>query len=102
MIFTNDEVTSENHCRIASRVTKIVIQGNECIVLFVAPYIMSWTHKSAKNYNRALISPLLPRAVFPDLALWRQHNWSVTRDTGIVTSYSSIVIAREKAVFTSE
>ena len=41
MIFTSDEVTSENHCRIASRVTKIVIHGNECIILFLTRYFMS-------------------------------------------------------------
>ena len=36
MIFTTrDFVTRENHCRIASRVTKIVIHGNSCIVLYV-------------------------------------------------------------------
>ena len=43
---------------------KIVIHGNECIILFLTCYFMWWTHKSAKNYHRALISPLLPRAAF--------------------------------------
>ena len=60
---------------------KIVIHGSKCIILFLKRYSMSWTHKSAKNYHRALIiliSPLLPRAVFSDLALWRHQNWSVT------------------------
>ena len=33
MISTSDEVTSENHCRIASRMTKIVIRDNEYFVL---------------------------------------------------------------------
>ena len=57
---------------------KIVINGNECIILFLTRYSMSWTHKSAMNYHRALISPLLPRAAFSDRALWRHYNWSVT------------------------
>ena len=57
---------------------KIVIHGSECTILFLTRYFMSWTHKSAKNYHRALISPLLPRAAFSDRALWRHHNWSVT------------------------
>ena len=36
MIFTSDEVTSENHWQIASQVTqKIVIHGDECIILFL-------------------------------------------------------------------
>ena len=78
MIFTSDEVTSENHCRIASRVTKKVIHGNECIILFITRYFMSWTHISPKNYHRVLISPLLPRTVISDLVLCRHHNWSVT------------------------
>ena len=50
---------------------KIVIHGNECIILFLTCYFMSWTHKSAKNYYRALVSPLLPRGAFSDRALWR-------------------------------
>ena len=54
------------------------IHRNECIILFLTRYFMSWTHKSAKNYHWALISPLLPRAAFSDRALWRHHNWSVT------------------------
>ena len=41
MVFLSDEVTSENHWRIASRVTKIVIHDNECIILFLARYFMS-------------------------------------------------------------
>ena len=57
---------------------RIVIHGNECNILFLTRYFMSWTHKSAKNYHRALISPLLPRAAFSERALWRHHNWSVT------------------------
>ena len=82
MIFTSDKVTNENHCRIASRVTKkIVIHGNECIVLLLTCYFLSWTHKSAKNYHRALISPLLPGQPFLtehcDITtndLWRHAN----------------------------
>ena len=36
MIFTRDFVTRENHCRIASLVTKkIVIHGNSCIILYI-------------------------------------------------------------------
>ena len=78
MIFTCDFVTSENHCLMASWVTKkIVIHGNECIILFLTRYFMSYIHKSAKNYHRTLILPLLPRAAFSDLASWRHHNWSV-------------------------
>ena len=62
-----------------------------------------------KTYYRLLISPLLPRAVFSDLVLWRHHNWSVTSREGDI-----LVLLRHirrllwhaqigaKAIFTSE
>ena len=62
---------------------KIVIHGNECITLFLTRYFMWWTHNSAKNNDRSLISPLTLRTVFSDLALLRHHSWSVTsRESG--------------------
>ena len=65
---------------------------------FLTRYFMPWTHKSAKNYHRSLILHMLPRAVFskPSIVTSPQLICDVTRmrDTGIVTSYSSIVIAR--------
>ena len=83
--------------------------GNECITLFLTRYFMSWTHKSAKNYHRALISPLLPRAAFSDRALWRHHNWSVTScEREILVLWRHICILSlhaqigAKAIFTSE
>ena len=63
------------------KLTKIIIHGNKCIILFVACYFMSCAHNSAKNNH-------------PDLALWRHHSWSVTSTWGIVLSYSSIVLAQ--------
>ena len=62
MIFTSDEVTSENHWPIASQVTKIVIHGNERITVFLTRYLMSWIHNSAETNHRSLISPLSPRS----------------------------------------
>ena len=70
-----------NHWQIASRVShepKIVIHSNECIILFLTRYFMSWTHYSAKNNYRSLISLLSLRSFFSDLVLWRHHSWSVT------------------------
>ena len=88
---------------------KIVIHGNECIILFLTRYFMSWTHKSAKKYHRALISPLLPRAAFSDRALWRQHNWSVTscvREILVLWRHICLLSLHAqvgaKAIFTSE
>ena len=77
---TSDEVTSENHWQ--NRLTSdpnIVIHGNECIILFLTCYFMSWTHNSAKNNYRLLISPLWLRTAFSDLVvttvdLWRHTN----------------------------
>ena len=60
---------------------KILIHGNECIILFLTRHFMSWTHISAKNYHRVLISLLLPMAAFSDrdcdvttIDLWRHAN----------------------------
>ena len=57
---------------------KIVIHFNECTILFLTCYFMSWTHNSAKNNHRSLIFPLSPRMVVSCLALWRHHSGSVT------------------------
>ena len=83
--------------------------GNECIILFLTRYFISWTHKSAKNYHRALISPLLPRAAFSDRALWRHHNWSVTScEREILVLWRHICLLSlhaqvgAKAIFTNE
>ena len=88
---------------------KIVIHGNECIILFLTRYFMSWTHKSAKNYHRAIISPLLQRAAFSDRALWRHHNWCVTScEREILELWRHICLLSlhaqigTKAIFTSE
>ena len=66
---------------LANRITsdpKIVIHGNECIILFLTRYFMFWTHNSLKHNHRSLISQLSPRTVVSDLALWRHHSGSVT------------------------
>ena len=88
---------------------KIVIHGNECIILFLTCYFMSWTHRSAKNYHWALISPLLPSAAFSGAALWRHHNWSVTScEREILVLWRHICLLSlhvqtgAKAIFTSE
>ena len=54
---------------------KIVIQGNECIILFLACYFVSRTHHSTINNHQSLISPLSSRAVVSDFhSLWRHMN----------------------------
>ena len=109
LFFTSDEVKSQNHCGIASWVTKIVIHDNECINLFLTHYFMSWTHNSAKNNYRSLISPLWLWLAFSDLALWRHHSRYVTsRERGVLTLWRHIrrlflrTQIRAKAIFTSE
>ena len=81
--FANDlhEWRSQEWKSLAKHITrdqKIVIHGNECIIVFLTRYFLSWTHNSAKNNHRSFISPLSPRKVFSDLPLWRHHSWSVT------------------------
>ena len=50
MIFTSDEVTSEKS--LVNDLTSgqnIVIHGNECIILFLTRYFMSWAHSFANT-----------------------------------------------------
>ena len=78
---------------------KIVIHGNECIILFLTRYFMSWTHNSANNKSSiahfAIVAKdgifWLSNVTSPQLICDVTRTWG----TGIVTSYSSIVFARE-------
>ena len=81
--FANDfhEWRSHEWKSLVNRLTrdpKMVIHGNECIILFLTRYFISWKHNSAKNNHRWLISLLSLRTVFSDLVLWYHHSWSVT------------------------
>ena len=88
---------------------KIIIHGNECIILFITCYFMSWTHNSTKNNHRSLISQLSLRAVFSDLALWCHHSSSVMSRKSVVLalwchirwSFLHVPIGA-KAIFTGE
>ena len=125
MIFTSDEVTSENrwfandfhewqshHWKsLANNLTidqKILIHGNECIILFLTRYFTSLTHHFATNNHRSLISPLSLRTVLSELTLWRHHDWSVTSDECDALAlwpYFSIFLDAQigtNAIFTSE
>ena len=89
--------------------TKIVIHGNECIILFLTHNFLSWTHCSATNNHRSLISPLSLRKVFCDLTLWHYHSWSVTsREREALALWRHIrrlflhAQIGAKAIFTSE
>ena len=96
--FTSDEFTSENHCRIISRITKTVIHTNTFINLFLTGYIMPWMHKSIKNNQWSLISPLSQGRSFFWLSIVTSSqlvcNITRTQGTVIVTSNLSIVLAR--------
>ena len=110
MIFTSDEVTSENHWQIASRVTpkSLFTVTNYCFISYML--FLSWTHNSANNNYRSLISPSLsPRTVFSDLVLWRHHSWSATsRECRVLALWRHICRLLmhahicAKAIFTSE
>ena len=70
MIFTSDEVTSENHWQIASRVTqKSLFTVTNVLFYFLHAILCPGTHNSAKNHHRSLISQLSPRTAFSDFAL---------------------------------
>ena len=78
---------------------KIVIHGNECIILFLTRYFMSSTHKSPKKKlsSSADFAIVAKGGLFwLGIVTSPQLICDVTRrrHTGIVTSYSSIVIAR--------
>ena len=79
IIFTSDEVTSENHWQIASRVTQksLVTVTNAFFFFSYTLFDVLNTQFRWNNY-RSLISPLSLRTVFFDLVLWRHHIWSVT------------------------
>ena len=70
--------------------SKIVIHGNECIILFLRNF-MSLAHNFSKSYHQSLMSQLSSRTVFSDLALWRHHSWSVTsREREILALWRNI------------
>ena len=110
MIFTSDEVTSENHWQIASRVTqKSLFTVTNVLFYFLHAILCPGTHQSAKNHHRSLFSQLSPRTAFSDFALWRHHSWSVTsREREILALWRHIcrlflhVEIGAKAIFTSE
>ena len=111
MIFMSDEVRHKWKSQ-ANRLMndpKIGIHGNECVILFLTCYFMSWTHNSTKNDYRSLISPLSQRTDFSDLVLWCHHSWSVTsHGCGVLALWRHIrwlllhVQVGAKKIFTSE
>ena len=110
MIFTSDEVTSENHWQIASRVTqKSLFTVTSVLFYFLHAILCPGTHNSAKNHDRSLISQLSPRTACSDFALWRHRGWSVTsRELEILALWRHIrrlflhAQIGAKAIFTSE
>ena len=106
--FTSDEATSENPWQIISRMTKkFVIHGNAYISLFLTRGFMSWTHNTAKTIVDRSFRHCRQGRTFLTEHSSPQLICDVTRTlgTGIVTWYSSIVLARAnlwKAKFTSE
>ena len=101
--FGNDfhEWRSHEWKSLSNRLTsdkKSVIHGNECIISFPSRYFMSSTHKSPKNLlSTAHFAIVAKGGVFwLGIVTSPQLICDVTRRryTGIVTSYSSIVMAR--------
>ena len=69
MIFTNDEVVSENHCWITTRVTKSCYSSQTIyhFISYMLFYVLNipthWKQSSTVNFTNG---PLLPRTVFSD------------------------------------
>ena len=98
IIVTNDEVTSENHWQIVSRVTPKSLFAVTNVLFYFLHAI--WCHKHTIPLKQ--LSSVDFAIVAKDTLFWfsivtsPQLTYDVTRiqDTGIVTSYSAIVLAR--------
>ena len=107
MIFTSDEV---NHRQITSRVTKKSLFRVTNVLFYFLHAILCPEHTiSLKNNRRSFISPLSPRNIFSDLALWRHHSWSLTsREREVLALWRHIrrlffhAQIGAKAIFTGE
>ena len=75
--FPNDEVKSEDHWQITTRVKSLFTVTNY-FFLFLTCHLIFWTHNSATNNHRSLILPSSLRTVLSVLELWRHHSWSMT------------------------
>ena len=107
MIFTSDEVMSENQRLITTRVTKNSLFSAANVSFYFLHAILCPEYNYAKNNHRSFISPLSLRTAFSDLALWRHHSWSVTsreREALILYIRRFFLYAQigAKAIFTSE
>ena len=102
MIFTSDAITSKNHWRMSTRVTQIVIHGKPFITSFLKRLkssFMPWTHKHTKKNHWSLITRMAKESHFlPCIEASPQFKCDATqtRSNCIMTSYSSIVLARAK------
>ena len=67
MIFTSDEVTSENHWQITSRVTKKLLFMVSNVLFYFLHAISCPEH--AILQKKSSTAHLMPRMVFSDLAL---------------------------------
>ena len=78
MIFMSDEVTSENHWQITSRVTrKSLFMVTNVLFYFLQAILCSEHTNSTENNYWLFFLPSSPRMVFSVLALWHHHGWSV-------------------------
>ena len=98
MIFTSDEVMSENYWQIASRVTqKSLFTVTNVLFYFLHAILCPWTNDSAKKKSIADLAIVAKDGLFWfSIVTSLQLICDVTRmrATGIVTSYLSIVLAR--------
>ena len=63
-----------NHGKSYHEWPKIIINGNECIILFLIRYLIYWTQNSAKSNYPSLISPFCAECGL----FWWHNSWSLT------------------------
>ena len=107
MIFTSDEVTSENHWQTTSRVTKMsLFTVTNVLFYFLHAIFLSWTHGFAKNNCDRSFRHCCQGRSFSALALWRHHNWTVTsREREMLALWRRLFLHAQigtKAIFTSD
>ena len=89
---------------------KIVIQGNECIILFLARYFMSWTHNFAKKQSSIVHFAIVAKEdLFWLSIVTSTHSWSLTsREREVLALWRHIrrlffhAQIGAKAIFTGE
>ena len=98
MIFTSDAVTSENHWQITSRVTKLSLFTVTNVLFYFLHAILCPEHTVSLEQLSIVHFAIVAKEGLFSLIIVTSPQFicdvTRTRDSSIVTSYSSIVLAR--------